>query len=300
MELSIILVNYNGLPHLPGCLDSIRRFSPPESEVILVDNASQDGSADFVEREYPWVQLMRSVSNLGFAGGNNLAAAHAKGRFLLLLNTDTMLLEPLAPAMKWLDKNAEYGILSIGMADSEGVLRACTGRFPSPARLALFRRMLIAPDEYKGRLSCEVDWVQGSFLLIRRHLWQELNGLDGRYFMYVEDVDLCRRAYEQGKKCAFLPQMQYTHFGGFCPARFPAQVANLALYVDQHMKGLPRIASKVVLLLGCTARVVWYSLRAVATRDEQSKVLERACRQALRSLLPQANRANVHEYGVRL
>jgi GT2 family glycosyltransferase len=299
VELSIILVNYNGIAYLPGCLDSIKKFSPPLSEVILVDNGSQDGSAEVIRRDYPWVRLLRSERNLGFSRGNNLGAAQASGRFLLLLNTDTLLLEPVAPAMQWLDENQGFGILSIGMIDGEGVLRACTGHFPSPTRLALFRRMLIAPDRYKGDEACEVDWVQGSFLLIRKNLWQELNGLDDRYFMYVEDVDLCKRALERGEKCAFLPQMQYKHFGGFSPLRFPIQVANLSLYVDQHMTALPRIVSKAVLLLGCIGRVVWYGILAFSARDEQSRIMELACRQALRNLLFHADLVGVGDFGVR-
>jgi GT2 family glycosyltransferase len=300
VELSIILVNYNGLAFLPDCLNSIRRFMPESSEVILVDNGSQDGSGELVERDFPWVGLLRSESNLGFTGGNNLAAERAQGKFLLLLNTDTVLLEPLAPAVQWLREHKEYGIVSIGMIDGEGKLQPCSGRFPSPARLILFRTMLIAPSKHKAGQASDVDWVQGSFLLIQRDLWQELGGLDNRYFMYVEDVDICRRALERNKRCALLPQMRYMHFGGFNASRFPDQVVNLARYVDLHMHGLTRLASKAVLLGGCAARVAWYGLRAFATHDEKNRILQRACIKALLSLQPQTNRATASEYGVRL
>ncbi|HUB00962.1 MAG TPA: glycosyltransferase family 2 protein [Terracidiphilus sp.] len=299
MELSIILVNYNGLAYLSGCLDSVMRFAPLGSEVILVDSASSDGSPDMVERNYPWVRLLRSGTNVGFTGGNNLAAAHANGDFLLLLNADTLLLEPLAPALEWLKENPKYGILTIGMTDGGGVRRACTGRFPTPARLAFLRRMLVAPDRYEGCEACEVDWVQGSFLLIRKHLWQALGGFNDRYFMYVEDIDLCKRGRDLGSKCGFLPQMRYTHFGGFSPARFPSQVANLALYVDQHMKGIRRTTCRAVLVLGCIARVLLYDLRALIVRDENSRIIESACRQALRTLIPRHSRIVDREFGVR-
>ena len=300
LVLSIILVNYNGLSCLPACLDSIRQFSPSGTEVIMVDNDSTDGSAAFVAREYPWVNLIESERNLGFTGGNNLAARRASGRFILLLNTDTVLLEPLAPAISWLEEHPEYGILTIGMVDAQRISRACTGRFPNPARLAVLRAMLVDPDNYSGLEACEVDWVQGSFLLIRTGLWHSLGGLDERYFMYVEDVDLCKRARDAGFKCALLPGMRYVHIGGFSPIRFPNQVANLALYVEQHMRGLQRLCCMSSLLFGCVARVAWYQLRATLVRDDASRVLSRVCRQALAKLLSMHDHARVGNLGVGL
>lgn len=300
MELSILLVNYNGLSCLPACLDSIQQFSPPGTEVIMVDNGSADGSAALVEREYPWVQLIRSEHNLGFAGGNNLAATRAAGRFMLLLNTDTVLLEPLSPAVGWLDEHPEYGMLTIGMVDAQRIPRACTGRFPTPVRLAFLRAMLVDPGKYNGHEACDVDWAQGSFLLIRAELWHSLGGLDERYFMYVEDVDLCKRARDSGLRCAVLPRMHYVHIGGFSPVRFPNQVANLALYLELHTAGIQRFCCMSILLTGCVARVAWYQVRAVLLRDEASRNLSRICRQALGKLLSVQREARAGNYGVAL
>jgi GT2 family glycosyltransferase len=297
LELSIILVNYNGKSYLSGCLDSIRQFCPPGTKTIMVDNGSSDGSGDLVLRDYSWVHLIQSERNLGFAGGNNLAAMQARGKFMLLLNTDTILLEPLAPAICWLEEHPEYGILTVGMLDAQRIPRACTGRFPTPLRLAFLRAMLVDPKNYEGREACDIDWAQGSFLLTRTELWRSLGGLDERYFMYVEDVDLCKRARDSGLKCAFLPGMRYVHFGGFSAIRFPTQVANLALYVDQHTMGLERLWCKGVLLLGCIARVCWYQVRAVFLRDEVSRTMARACRQALAKLLLTRRRARARQFG---
>jgi GT2 family glycosyltransferase len=298
LELSIILVNYNGMSCLSACLDSIRQFSPPASEAIMVDNGSSDGSADLVASRYPWVYLIRSEINLGFTGGNNLAAMQARGKFMLLLNTDTILLEPLAPALCWLEEHSEYGILTVEMLDAQRIPRACTGRFPTPLRLAFLRAMLVDPKSYDGREACDIDWAQGSFLLLRTELWRSLGGLDERYFMYVEDVDLCKRARDSGARCALLRGMRYVHFGGFSPVRFPNQVANLSLYVDQHTTGLEKLWCKGTLLLGCIARVCWYQVRAVLLRDEVSRTVARACRQALAKLLPTWRRARAQQPGV--
>ena len=285
MLLSIILVNYNGSSYLDACLESVKRFSPPDTEVIMVDNASADGSGELVTREYPWVHLIKNERNLGFAAGNNLAAARVTGRFMLLLNTDTVLLEPLAAAVKWLEEHPKCGILTIGMVDGEHVPRACTGRFPTAARLMLLRTMLVNPDNYDGLEASEVDWVQGSFLLIRTELWNSLDGFDEQYFMYVEDVDLCRRARDSGFSCVLLPRMRYVHIGGFNVTRFPDQVVNLARYIEQHMKGIKKLCCRGSLFFGCMARVGWYQLLAILMRDDASRRLSNVCRQALEKLL---------------
>ncbi len=299
VELSIILVNYNGLSYIAPCLDSIRQFAPPRTEVIMVDNGSGDGSDSLVAREYPWVQLVKSERNLGFATGNNLAAMRSGGTVTLLLNTDTVLLEPLAPAMQWLEEHPEYGILTIEMVDAQRIPRACTGHFPTPLRLAFLRTMLVDPDKYRDQEACEVDWVQGSFLLIRTDLWRTLGGLDDRYFMYSEDIDLCRRAHDSGFKSGILPRMRYVHIGGFNPSRFPTQIASLSIYVDRHMGGIRKWCAIGVLLLGCLARVVWYQFRAVLLRDEASRTVVKACRQALAGFLPGQRHARPRELGVR-
>jgi hypothetical protein len=265
----------------------------------MVDNGSEDGSDSFVAREYPWVQLVKSDRNLGFAGGNNLAAKRASGKVMLLLNTDTVLLEPLAPALKWLEEHPEYGILTIDMVNAQRAPRACTGRFPTPLRLAFFRAMLVDPVKYTGREACEVDWVQGSFLLIRTELWHSLDGLDDRYFMYSEDVDLCKRAHNLDFKCGILPRMRYLHIGGFNPDRFPTQVASLSLYIERHMKGSQKLCAIGILLLGCLARVAWYQMRTVVLRTEASRTLAQVCLRALAELLPVQRHARRREFGVR-
>lgn len=262
-RLSILLVNYNGKRYLGPCIDSILHFAPRGTEVIVEDNASTDGSPDYVAQNYPWVQTARSKSNLGFAGGNNLAGQEAHGKFLLLLNTDTELLEPIDPVVDWLESHDLYGALTVNMVDGDRIPRACTGKFPSPLRLALLRRMLIAPGHYRAAEAYDVDWVQGSFLLIRTDLWRRLNGLDEQYFMYAEDVDLCKRVWDAGFKCAYLPGAKYMHWGGFDPSRFPDQVRGLARYVAKHMGGMQGILCRAVLLAGCFGRFVLYKVRGL-------------------------------------
>jgi GT2 family glycosyltransferase len=276
VNLSIILVSYNSRPYLGKCLDSIAQFAPGETEVILVDNASSDGSTEFVEHGYPWVRIVRNSSNLGFSAANNLAGKTVVGRFLLLLNADTVLVEPIAPAIDWLNDHPEFALLTINMLSEEGVPTACTGRFPSPLRLIFLRRMLMAPQQYRDSFAHEVDWVQGSFLLTKTDQWRALGGLDERYFMYVEDMDLCRRAWNRGLKCAYLPNIRYVHSGGYHPRRFSEQARGLGIYIRTHMKGLRKSLSWCILCLGCLARAAFFSIAVLPTGDETGKTTSRA------------------------
>jgi N-acetylglucosaminyl-diphospho-decaprenol L-rhamnosyltransferase len=262
-KLSILLVNYNGKRYLGPCIESILNFAPKGTQVILEDNASSDGSTNFVVRDYPWVEIVRSELNLGFAAGNNLASNMARGKFLLLLNTDTELLEPIGPVVNWLESHGSYGALTINMVDGDQIPRACTGRFPNPLRLALLRRMLVAPAQYQTGGTYDVDWVQGSFLLMRSDLWRKLEGLDTQYFMYAEDVDICKRVWNAGFKCVYIAGAKYLHWGGFSPTRFPNQVRGLARYVDKHMGPAQGNICRAILFAGCLGRVVLYKLRSL-------------------------------------
>jgi GT2 family glycosyltransferase len=283
--LSILLVNYNGMRFLEGCLGSIQRFAPSDTQVILEDNASTDGSIEFAEKGFPWLQTVRSSQNLGFAGGNNLAGRSARGRFVLLLNTDTVLLEPIAPVVDWLESHPSYGALTINMIDGDQIARPCTGRFPSAMRLALLRSLLVLPERYGVEEVYDVDWVQGSFLLIRAELWNRLKGLDERYFMYAEDTDLCKRLSNAGFRCAYLPHHSYLHWGGFNPGRFPDLVRSLATYVDLHMTGLQLLLSRVVLAGGCLARAVFYFAKGALRDRKDNGTVAKAFWHAFESLI---------------
>jgi GT2 family glycosyltransferase len=284
-RLSVLLVNYNGMRYLGPCLESIRLYAPPNTQVILEDNGSIDGSLEAAIASFPWLQIVRSDQNLGFAAGNNLAGKSARGRFILLLNTDTLLLEPIAPVVDWLESHVSYGALTINMLDGDRIPRSCTGRFPSAARLAVLRFMLVSPERYGAAEAYDVDWVQGSFLLLRGDLWNKLNGMDERYFMYAEDVDLCKRIWNAGFHCAYLPQRHYLHWGGFNPSRFPDQVRGLAIYVECHMSGIQRLLCGLVLLVGCLLRVVFYRARGGLLRRELDRARATVSWQALQALM---------------
>jgi GT2 family glycosyltransferase len=255
------------------------------TEVILVDNASSDQSVALVSHSFPWVKVERSQRNLGFSAGNNLGAKRASGDTLLLLNTDTVLLEPIEPALEWFQQHAEYGALTITMLDRDRTPRACTGRFPTPLRLALMRSMLVRPSAYARDRVCDVDWIQGSFMLMRAATWRTLCGMDERYFMYFEDVELCKRIHDEGLTCGYYPMIAYLHFGGFNPTRFPVLIRNLCLYIHRYFSGIRKFFAWTILLSACIARATFYFLRAALVRDSASITLSRASRRAFQNVL---------------
>lgn len=226
MKLSIIIVNYNGKQFLTECIESIRRFAPQPYELIIVDNASIDGSADFIAQNFFDVKLICSKLNLGFTGGNNLGAKSASGDLLLLLNNDTVLKTDLEPMVKAFT-DPQLGVLGCHLFYANGLNQPSVGYEHTPWRIMLswlgisriswlpnvFRRIETSPAFY-ALPHDQVAWVSGACFLTPRTLWQSVGGLDERYFMYVEDVDYCKRIQEQGYRVGYIPSVEVVHYEG--------------------------------------------------------------------------------------
>ena len=227
--LSVIVVSYQTRELVLSALRSLfAETARDDFEVLVVDNASTDGSADAVEAAFPEVILIRSDKNVGFAAANNIAAKRAAGRFLLLLNPDTLV-----------HSGAVDRLLSAALEDEspqiwggrtffgDGTLNAssCWAR-PTPwsalmGALGLAARAtrsdLLNPEgmgSWDRSSSRVVDIVSGCFLLIRADLWRSLSGFDSRFFMYGEDADLCLRAHLHGARPTIIPDACITHYGG--------------------------------------------------------------------------------------
>lgn len=225
-DISIIVVNYNGLRFLKDCLDSIAEKVLETHEIIVVDNASVDGSVEYLRKNFPAIKLIVSERNLGFAGGNNLGAREAKGEFILLLNNDTKIVTSLSPAVS-LFADEKLGVLGCRMRYADGRLQYSVGRDIVPSRMVLswlglagyrsapsvFKRMVYDAVRYDAPMR-DADWVSGAFLMTRKSLWQKLGGLDERYFMYMEDVDFCKRTRLLGFRVAYTPLVEILHFEG--------------------------------------------------------------------------------------
>tara|TARA_R110001592_G_scaffold122742_1_gene329769 strand:+ start:6993 stop:7910 length:918 start_codon:yes stop_codon:yes gene_type:complete len=286
VKLSIIIVNFNGKHFFDACLRSLVEHVPFEHEVIVVDNASTDGSVDYLRRAYPEIRLIKSNSNLGFAGGNNLAASYAKGDFLLLLNNDTILLNDITTALVLMERDVSIGILGARMLGENGEYRHSTGYFPEPWRLVrlswLYRKDNGFGDGVfpKNDAKQYVDWVEGSFLLTPASLWREIGGLDESYFMYIEDIDYAKRVVDSGKQVVFFSGVSYKHFGGYGQSRVGMLYDGFRRFHRAHSSWPKRMLVNITLDVGLLVRAFVYMLRSIADKQERERAV--LCIKALR------------------
>lgn len=226
--VSIIVVSYNTREMTLECLHSITIETQLQHEVIVLDNASVDGSAEAIAEAYPDVFLLAESVNHGFALGNNIAAQKARGHYLLLLNPDTVILDSAidkllefahqTPRARIWGGRTLYGDHSLNPTSCWRRMTLWGLTSQTLGLSSLFRdSALFNPEGYGGWQrdeEREVDIVTGCFLLIRRSFWEELGGFDSSYFMYGEEADLCLRARALGARPRLTPKAQIVHYAG--------------------------------------------------------------------------------------
>lgn len=246
VELSVVIVNYNGLIYFKDCLDSLySKLEGISFEIIILDNYSSDNSCLFIKENYPQVILIESKVNHGFGKGNNEAVKYAKGEFLLLINNDTIVLDNLLPVLNHIKSNADIGVIGINMLNKEKKYISAAGVFPNFNNMFLMKKLLQIDDEFVNgnfsKSSYNVDWLGGSFLVITKTLYDEINGFDEDYFMYVEDVDFCKKIANKGRLRVFLPNYSYIHFVGFTKSKNPMLIKGYELYISKHFNGFEKL-----------------------------------------------------------
>jgi N-acetylglucosaminyl-diphospho-decaprenol L-rhamnosyltransferase len=236
IDLSIIIVSWNVAGLLKACLNSI--FAAPASlqiEIIVVDSASSDASVSMMRDLYPQAKLLAQSENVGFPRGNNIGLKAASGRHVLLLNPDTEIIgDALATMVNYLDEHADVGIVGPNTLNSDGTTQSSKRRFPTLivgffestwlqnyAPKTLMDRYYAA-DVADGEIS-DVDWVQGSALMARREVYEQIGGLDEGFFMFSEELDWCKRAKKAGWRVVYIGTAQITHHGGRSTAQIAAQ-----------------------------------------------------------------------------
>ena len=224
MRLSIIIVSWNTRDLLADCLASVYAYPPNgRFEILVVDNASSDGSADMVRTQFPQTRLIAKTENVGFALGNNEAIPLCAGEFVLLLNPDTAVKpDALESLVSYLETHADVGAVGSRLLNPDGSLQ--TSCYPAPLlRRELWRLFhldaLYPVGEYhmhQWSLAAprDVDVIKGAALLFRRAVLATVGFLDGRYFMYSEEVDLCYRVRQAGWRLVWVPQSQVVHYEG--------------------------------------------------------------------------------------
>lgn len=230
-DVAIVIVSYNSEDHIGACLQSV--FAQRKSvnqQVIVVDNDSRDGTVAFIRENFPEVQLVLPGANLGFAAGVNLGVKHSSAEFVLLLNPDTVILENAVDVIvDFARKNPGHGLYGGRTLRPDGSLEpsSCWGR-PTLWSMTLFafglttlapRNRWLDPESlgnWQRDTVREVGVITGCFLLAPTDVWNQLGGLDERYFMYGEDADLAMRAWSAGYRPVICPDAKLVHEVGGC------------------------------------------------------------------------------------
>ena len=287
MKLSIVIICWNDLKVLSGCLKSIYEETRQiDFEVIVSDNGSTDGSVGYIRKHFAKVRIVENGANLGFAKGNNAGIQVAQGEYILILNPDTIILNgALDKLVAFAERHPEAGACGCRVLNPDG-------SFQHPARPipTVFGYLLAALKvRWLGRLSdaftsdCYPGWdgrtergigyQQGCCVMCRCHLLKKLGGFDERFFYHFEETDLCFRIWKSGSTILFFPDAEITHLGGQSVGRFPIRF-NLETYRSGYRffhkhygrQGLVRI--RRVYLLKLFTRLVGYKLLSLLKPSE--------------------------------
>lgn len=243
MKLSIIIVAWNIREELVNCLRSIESNRPREDfELIVVDNASSDGTIEAVKNDWPQVITIANSENRGFAAANNQGIKRSKGRYVFFLNPDT-LVHPHALDIltDFMDKNPDVGACGPRLLNADGTIQRSVRRFPTFRsalyQYTIFRQIGVFLGQYNRWLmkdftydsQAEVDQLMGAALLVRRSVIDRIGVMDEGFFMYYEEVDLCLRIKKAGWRIVFTPDAVINHIGGVSSKQAPVQMRIMAV-----------------------------------------------------------------------
>jgi len=231
MDLSIIIISYNTKDLLKKCLLSIEKTINDYSyEIIIVDNASKDGTIEMIKNEFPQVHLVINNNNIGFAKANNYGIQLSKGRFILLLNSDaTLHTNCLNKMIKFMERQKNAAALGPKILNYNNTLQSKGNHFPSLLKtlLLILKINIILPKKYLYRIFPKlfwdeneirkVDWISGCCMLIRKDALKDIGLLPENYFMFYEDVEWCLLAKNKGYDIWYYPEAAITHIGSSSP-----------------------------------------------------------------------------------
>ena len=276
-EISVVIVSWNARKFLAECLGSLSRGVTRTCEVIVVDNASTDGSPEMVAAEFPWVNLIQSVENIGFSKGNNLGICRSRGKYLALVNSDVNVLPGcLDQLATFLDDNPRVGMVGPRIMFGDRRQQSSCRNFPSLWNNAcevfylnkVFPRAELFAGEHMYYFSYdrtrEVEVLVGCFILARRDAVNQIGLLDENFWMYGEDLDWCRRCWQSGWRVVFYPGAEAIHYCGGSSANDPIrfevaqQQARLQLWAKYHSQ-LEQSGLLALLTVRCCLRLVTLS-----------------------------------------
>ncbi|HWX39258.1 MAG TPA: glycosyltransferase family 2 protein [Candidatus Sulfotelmatobacter sp.] len=289
-EISIIIVTWNGKRYAEECLDSLRAYiNDPRAEVIVVDNASTDGTPEMIEHSYPGVTLIRNEKNLGFAKANNVGIQWSAGEYVLLVNSDVVVRDGcIERLVEYMKQNPRVGLLGPKMLGADGkayrsymaelTLWRCFCRavafddlFPNSKFLGGY----LMPYFKMDRVT-EVDVLNGWFWVTRREALNEVGLMDDTLFMYGDDLDWSKRFRQAGWKLIYFPGAESLHYGGASSARAPIkfsvemQRANFQ-YWQKHHGLASQIVYRGIVWMHQAFRLAGYSLLWLAAKSRQAE-----------------------------
>jgi GT2 family glycosyltransferase len=289
MDVSVIIVGWNTLEILRDCLRSVyAQTRDIRFEVIVIDNASSDGSADMVRREFPHVVLVANSDNKGFAAANNQGMEIAKGRYVLLLNPDTVVLDgAIDKTTVFADAHPQAAVVGCRVLNADHTLQRSCFMYPSALNLfllATYLDRLFPRNRFFGRdrmtwwdsgdSRC-VEVVSGCFMLVRRDAIEQVGKLDESYFIYGEETDWCYRFCRAGWKVVYTPDAQIIHLGGSSSdkVKLPMRLqlrASILLFIKKHRGWLSYVLASMAVSLFFAIRVPFWLIKAALSARTRS------------------------------
>ncbi len=299
-DLSVIIVNWNAREYLMKCLRSLPDgLGSLDAEVIVVDNASSDGSARAVTERFPGVKVLEQSENLGFARANNIGIRESTGRYVCLVNSDVVLLDGcLEELLKFLEARPRAALAGPRVLNQDESLQPTCRRFPSLGGSLLSAIGLDGWNYFAHERSERVEALSGCILMARRKAIDEIGILDERFFFYAEDKDWCKRFHDAGYENWYCTEAEAVHYGGsssaLAPVRFyiEMQKANLK-YWEKHRGTAARAAYLAIVLVHQAVRCAGSGALYVLKPAERRSAAHKARRSAacLRWLLTGGNAA---------
>jgi len=295
--LSIITVTWNGKKYVEECLQSLNQASRTSAEVIVIDNASTDGTPELVGQIFPRFTAIRNARNLGFAKANNIGIRLSRGKYLCLINSDVVVPPNcLDELYRYMETNPDVAVVGPQMLGPDFAVRRSTMRLPSVSNS--FCRAVAADQwpflsrlvggqmmsDFRHNHTADVEVLNGWFWMLRREAVEQVGLLDERFFMYGEDMDWCRRFLDAGWRLVFYHGARAVHYGGasssVAPVRFylEMQRANLQ-YWEKHHGLVAQLAHRSILIVHHVIRLAGHSIAFLALakqRVELSNKIERS------------------------
>ncbi|MEL7466311.1 MAG: glycosyltransferase family 2 protein [Pseudomonadota bacterium] len=288
VDVSVVIVNWNTAEMTAACLASVfESLKGAAAEVIVVDNASEDGSAEMIAARFPAAALIANGDNRGFAAANNQGFEIAHGSYVLLLNSDTLVHgDAIRQSIRYLEANADVGAMGCRVLNTDGTVQRTCGMFPTLLNQALlaaglhkvkrprfFGRQFIADWERDSERAVEA--ISGCYLLARREAMEAVGPLDEAFFFFGEETDWCRRMRDKGWRLMFAPVGEITHHGGASARKLNHRrdVLLSEALVRLHLKHggvLAAIPSYVLIFSYNVSRAAYWSLRALFGRSRHA------------------------------